>query len=269
MLKVSDKNYYFKHFLFTEILQLDEEQKTDVANSIKSGIHTEDQLIKEAKKAGSWSDSEEEKIKSLEWMIKKSTTALAKIQDPTQRKVFNSQIENQRKEVQDLSFKRKRIISYSAESLSEIKKVKKMVCQCVYLDKQFSENLEEVSDTDITEALFKRYAELSSKENVLGASFFGGFFDIYAAQYRDPLKLFNVNFNTITIFQKNLLILSNALFNKMKNVRIPEEISNDPLKILEYEEKEEGEAKVTHGIDDLKLKMKARGGSLKAEDFLT
>ena len=29
--------------------------------------------------------------------------------------------------------------------------------------------------------------------NVLGASFFGGFFDIYAAQYRDPLKLFNVN----------------------------------------------------------------------------
>lgn len=55
----------------------------------------------------------------------------------------------------------------------------------------------------------------------------------------------------------------------MKNTRIPDEIADDPVKILDYEEKEEGDSKVSHGVDDLKLKMKARGGKLKAEDFLS
>ena len=261
-LKVSDKNYYFRHFL-------DEEQNEDIERSVKSGIQTEGQLIKDAKKAGFWSDAEEEKIKSLQWTVKKSTTALEKIQDLNQRKVFNEQIEGQRLELNKLRRKKASLVTYSAESLSEVKKVKKMVQKCVYLDRDLTESIGEDPEKELTAALFKRYAELNSKQCILGASFFGGFFDIYVAQHRNPLKLFDVNFRTITIFQKNLLILSNALFNKMKNVRIPDEISNDPLKILEYEEKEETDNKVSHGIDDLKARMKARGGELKAEDFLT
>lgn len=268
-LKVSDENYYFRHFLYTEILELDEEQNEDIERSVKSGIQTEKQLIKDAKKAGSWSDAEEEKIKSLQWTVKKSTTALEKIQDPNQRKVFNDQIEKQRVDLDTLRRKKASLVTYSAESLSEVKKVKKMVQKCVYLDRDLTESIGEDPEKELTAALFKRYAELNSKQCILGASFFGGFFDIYVAQHRNPLKLFDVNFRTITIFQKNLIILSNALFNKMKNVKIPDEISNDPLKILEYEEKEETDNKVSHGIDDLKARMKARGGELKAEDFLT
>jgi hypothetical protein len=55
----------------------------------------------------------------------------------------------------------------------------------------------------------------------------------------------------------------------MRNVRIPDEIAGDPIKIYEYEEKQDGEKTVSHGIDDLKAKSKVRGGKLKPEDFLS
>ena len=56
----------------------------------------------------------------------------------------------------------------------------------------------------------------------------------------------------------------------MKNVSIPDSIADDPIKIMDYVEPKNGEQpKVTHGLDDLKAKMKSRGGELKPEDLLT
>jgi hypothetical protein len=39
--------------------------------------------------------------------------------------------------------------------------------------------------------------------------------------------------------------------------------------MMNYEEKEEKDTKVSHGIDDLRRKSQVRGGELKAEDFLS
>jgi hypothetical protein len=55
----------------------------------------------------------------------------------------------------------------------------------------------------------------------------------------------------------------------MKNVKIPDNISGDPVKIMDYVEKEETEAKVSHGVEDLRRKAQVRDGKLKAEDFLS
>ena len=56
--------------------------------------------------------------------------------------------------------------------------------------------------------------------------------------------------------------------NKLKNTQIPNEIMDDPVKILNYDEKKEKGGKTTDGVSDLKEKMNARGGVLKPEDFL-
>tara|TARA_R100000231_G_scaffold78286_1_gene60587 strand:- start:589 stop:1461 length:873 start_codon:yes stop_codon:yes gene_type:complete len=269
VLNFSDKEYYFRHFLFVEILELDEMYKADIKKSVKKGIEKEEKLIKNAIKLGSWTIREEEEIKSLKWTIKKSTSALSKIKDVNQRSHFNNQIKSDTSKLNILNAKRNGITSYSAESLAEIKKVQRMVDKCLFFDSNFKDKIGDDISTGLTSILFSRYAELNSKECVLGASYKGGFFDIFAAQSRNPLKLFDATFNTLTIFQKNLITLSTSLLNKMKNVRIPDEIADDPIKILDYEEKEDVDTKVSHGVDDLKLKMKARGGKLKAEDFLS
>ena len=77
------------------------------------------------------------------------------------------------------------------------------------------------------------------------------------------------NLDELTICLKQGNSLSSSLLNKMKNTKIPDEIYGDPVKMLEYEEKEEKDSKVSHGVGDLKAKMAMRGGKLKAEDFLS
>jgi len=264
-----EKTYYFRHFTVEEMLEVEVFMERDIASSVKSGIETQDKLLEAAVKSGAWSEEKEGKIKSLKWMIKKSTAALNKMQDVNQRKVFNEQIEEQRKDLKVLTTKKNKLIAYSAEALAETKKVSKLLDLALFRDLDFTEALEEKERLSLAPILFRRYAEMGTRENILTVSYEAGFFDMFVAQHRNPIALFNTSFREITIFQKNLLCISSGLLTKMKNTTIPDEIAGDPIKIMDYEEKEETQANVSHGIDDLKAKTKVRGGKLKAEDFLS
>ena len=265
-----EKKFFFKHFLVMDFIALDIEQTEDLKASKKSGILTEKELISSATRSGAWSTAKEENIKSLEWMIKKSTTALGKISDPTQRRVFKGQIDGQEKELKEAQLERRKITSYSAEHLAELKRVKKVFKKSVFCDQEFKEEAPQDMEVVLTTLLFSRYNQLMQYDRVLEASYFGGFFELFTAQHGNAIQLLDTTFHKITIFQKTLLVLSNSLLNKMKNTQIPDEIYGDPVKMFNYEEKkEEGDKKVSHGSDDLKKKMKARGGELKPEDFLS
>ena len=267
ILEYGDKIYYFKHFKIVDLLEFDHLQEKDIKEAIKSGIKTEKTLLDSAIKIGSWTTKKEESLKSQEWMLKKSITALAKIKDPAQRKIFNTQIESQRRDLNELKEARTKIISYSAEHLSELKKIKRMTGRSVFVDLNFSETFPEEDESMLASLLFAKNTELGNRDNLLNCSYFGGFFDLFATEGIAPL--INKSFEEMTVLQKNLLVLSNSLFNKIKRVEIPDEFMGDPVKIMDYEEKEDGESKTSHGVDDLKMKMKARGGKLKAEDFLS
>ena len=270
ILSLEKKTFFFKHPLFLDIIEVEAQQEIDIKKSISSGISSSEELIESAIKNGSWSIEQDDKLKSLEWMIKKSHSSLAKISDPTQRKVFNLQIKNQEKEISELRKKRSQITNYSAEHLAEVKRVKRTFDKCVFTDRDFTSPPDETKRRSLTMILFSRYNELLSQERILNASYHGGFFDLFVTQEQNSLKILDTNIHKITQFQKALICLSNALFNKMKNTSIPEEIYGDPVKMMEYEESKQGEhKKVSHGIDDLKQKLKSRDGNLKAEDFLS
>jgi len=269
VLTTSDSQFYFKHFGLLELLEFDDLQEVDIARSIKSGIKSEKDLIDTAIKRKFWSIKKEESIKSLRWTIKKSFVAMSKISDPKQRELFQKQISKQEEDLKDIEFKRSQLTSYSAEHLSEAKRVKRMFKKSVFADAEFTKSPDPEQEILATTAMFKRYSVLNNRENILRASYFGGFFDLFVTQESNPLQLLGKNFQDITNFQKYLIVISHGLFNKIKNTRIPEEIYGDPVRMMDYEEKEETDSKVSHGLDDLRQKSQARGGKLKAEDFLS
>lgn len=270
VLTKSGKSFYFKHFKVVDLLELDYLQEIDIAESKKIGIKKQEDLLDIAIKRKVWSVAKEEEIKSLGWILKKSIVALDKITDPFQRKNFNAQIENQENDLKKLEEEKAKICSYSAEGLSEVKKIKRMEEKALFLDKDLTQQKLDNEDISVTRGLFDKYQELNNRNNILRASYFGGFFDLFTAQNGNSIQLLgDKSFCDITSFQKSLLVLSNALLNKLKNTKMPDEIYGDPVKMLSYEEKEEGEKKVSHGVDDLRAKSKARGGKLKPEDFLS
>ena len=269
-IKSDDIDYYFRHFSVVELLRLDQKEQTDIKRSVKKGIKTQKELLESAIEAGSWSVGKEEKLKSTQWMIKRSEAALSKIEDPTQRSIFNKQIEAQRKELKVIENARSKIVAYSAEFLAQTKKINLMGKGSVFKDEEFKEPISDEESEKIVIPLFLRYNELNNRENLIRASYFGGFFDAFIFQSKSPILLFGQKtFMDLTSLQKYMLSLSHALLNKMQNMKIPPEIAGDPVKILDYEEKEEKGEKSSHGLDDLKAKKKLRGGKLKPEDFLS
>jgi hypothetical protein len=269
VLTYGKKVYYFKHFSIIALLELDYLEKMDLAASVKAGIKKEEDLIELAIKRKTWSISKEEKMKSLAWMIKKSMNELKKMNDPAQKKIFQAQIKNQERDLKELKRERAEICRYSAEVLVGLKKVKKMMSGSLFLDKALTKKCSEEEKEDLAALLVERNNELTDRETLISASWFGGFFNLFAAQGDGSFKLLDKSFEEMTSPQKNLIILSNALLNKIKNTQMPEEIMDDPVRMLDYEEKEVSENKTSYGIDDLKRKMEARGGELKAEDFLS
>ena len=269
VLDYGGESYYFKHFTMVDSLQVESFKETDIRSSVNSGIKREQELLDSAIEIGSWETKKEEELKSLEWTIKKSMSALEKIQDTTQRKIFNNQIKNKQKALANLKEARSKITSYSAEHLAETKKIGRMVDMSIFRDLGFKESVPQEVKLPLTALLFGRHSELNSRNTLLRASYFGGFFDIFVAQNGNSIQLFGTDIKNLTTFQKYILVVSNSLLSKMKNTRMPNEIYGDPVKMFEYEEKEETDSKVSHGVDDLKMKAKARGGKLKAEDFLS
>ena len=267
---VNKKEYYFKHFSLIEMLRLDEFERTEFKKAKESGIQTEQQLIDSAIKLDSWSVKKEEKIKSLEWTINHSTKALNKISDVNQRGSFSNQIESQRKDLAAIKEKRSKITGFSAEHLSSRKRFFAMIELSLFYDESFKKTLKEKDRSAISPLVFSKFGELSDKTNLLKAIYSTYFFDVFIAQSKNPLSLFGADFSSLTIFQKSLLSYSKALLNKVENVSIPKEIHGDPVKMIDYEEPKDAKGnKVTHGIDDVKRKMTARDGELKAEDLLS
>ena len=265
---VNKKKYYFRHFSIEDMLELDEFETTQLGVAKKKGIKSETELIKNAMKYGSWTQQEEDKISSLEWTISNSTRILNKINDPISRKSFSDQIEGQRGEVNTLLEKKNKISSYSAETLAQQKRLSKMILNSLFYDKEFETKVEDQDIESLGGLIFSKFAELANKDNLLKASFLTYFFDVFMST-KNSLSLFNSDFMGLTIFQKGLISYSRVLLNKIKNTKIPEEIYGDPVKMFDYEEKEEVEENTTHGIEDIKNKMKAGGGELKAEDLLS
>tara|TARA_R100000008_G_C3580591_1_gene168246 strand:- start:1117 stop:1989 length:873 start_codon:yes stop_codon:yes gene_type:complete len=264
-----NKEYYFRHFSLEQTLEMDALMEIDVARSVKRGVKKQEVLLSDAMEMGSWSQQKEDQIKSLEWMIKKSTVALGKMQDLKQREVFNSQIEKQREELASIGEARRKIIAYSAENLAQTKKVNRMLESSLFCDEEFKEKVSEDLRLALAPLMFATYASFTDRDNLLMCSYHSGFLDLFATQYRNPIALFGKTMAELTVFQRGLMIITHSLLNKIKHVKIPEELSGDPIKIYEYEEEEQTDKTVSHGLDDLKAKTKVRGGKLKPEDFLS
>ena len=265
---VNEKKYYFKHFSIEEMLELEEFEKEQIGIARKSGIKSATDLVKDAIKYGAWTQKEEDEITSLGWTIKNSIKFLEKMNDPISKKSFESQIDEQKAELQKLQNKKDKISAYSAESLAQQKRLSKMMINSLFYDKKFKEKINEDDIGLIGPLVFSKFAELANKENILRASFLTYFFEVFMST-TNCLDLFKVKFMDLTIFQKGLISYSRSLLQKMQNTKIPDKIYGDPVKMFNYVEVEAGEENKSEGIEDIKRKMKARGGELKAEDLLS
>lgn len=267
VLNASGRDFYFRHFSIIDVLQMDEEYEKALFHASKSGIKKEEELINVALKRGTWSLKKEEEVKALQWTISKMQESEKKSNDFLNKMSMKKEIQKNQEKIKALQDERHKITSYSAESFAENKRIRFLISNTCFKDRGFSEPIEDDLSLDYSLACFAKIAEFNDKKFILNVAYNTAFFEIFVLHYRQPDIIFKKSGLDLSVFQKSLLVYSNALLNKLKNISIPEDVAKDPMKVLEYEEKEG--KKTSRGVDDLKEKMEARGGKLKPEDYLT
>lgn len=264
----NNKTFYFKHFLLSENLALDEFELQCIEQAKRDGIKSEKDLIDFAIKQNFWSKKQEEKIQSLNWTINKAEIASSKITDNVQKIAFNKSIDSQKKELSELTSKRNSIVLYSAENCAAHKKNTRLIETSIFMDEKLTIPAEFNEAYEIIPNLNERLKKLSDSNNLIRAAYNDSFFELYNLMYRDPFTLIKKDLFTITVLQKNLLIYASAILNKLKNIEMPDDIKQDPIKIIKFKPSENKSAKTTEGIEDIRQKLSANNGKLKAEDLL-
>jgi hypothetical protein len=264
-----DKVLYLRHFLVYDELLLSEYEHQSFISAIKMGVKKEEDLLKNAIDKKFWSKEEEDTISNLEWVIDKSNQSLAKVSDWNLRKTLENSIKSDRDKLNSLQLKKRSIISHSAESFSLRKRNTKTLLDNLFVDEEMKTPINEDDLFDFMPAINDKVSQLTNEENMLKAAFSTSFFDLYCLNNTNPTTILNKDIYNITLWQKNLIFYASILLNKMKNMDLPDSVKNDPVKIYKYQgqvEQKTGD-NVVHGVEDLKQKMKQKGGKLSAEDF--
>lgn len=267
-IKFKEKTFYLKHFTVYDGLALVEFELEAFDSAIRKGIKGEDDLLNLAIDRGQWSETEEDYIKTLEWTINKSEKALSKMSDPFAKRSFLESIKGQKKELKDLEEKRQDLINHSAERLAERKRYHKEITQCIYLDKEMTENIDQNDLFPIIDSINRKVRQLSDRNNLLRMAFSPSFFDNYCIFNKQPDAILRKDIFEISVWQRNLLYFASHIYNKLRNCEMSDEIKQDAVKIYNFNpDTEEKESGVIHGVSDLRSKMAKNGGKLGAEDF--
>jgi len=261
--------YYLKHFSVFGQLNLSEFESEAFKSALKKGIKSKNDLLNEAKKRGYWSDQDESDIKNLKWLISKSEEALVKISDYNVRKSMKENIQKDIDKLNEIQGKRESITSHCAENLALRKRNSRTVLQNIFKDEKMTQKIDEDDLFEFSHIISAKIDLFSNIENLLKMAYSPSFFDLYSLMYRDPLKIFNKDIYNITQWQKSLLFFASVIFNKLKNLDMPDDVKEDPLKIYKFKpsEKQEESDSVVHGVEDLRQKMAKNGGKLTAKDF--
>lgn len=264
-----EKVLYLRHFLVYDDLLLSEFEHQSFLSAIKMGVKKEEDLIKNAIEKKFWSKEEEDTMSNLKWVIDKSNQSLSKVSDWNLRKSLKNSIKSDQERLDILESKKKSIISHSAESFSFRKRNTKTLLDNLFIDENMKTPVNEDDLFDFMPEINNKVSQFTNPENMVKAAFDPSFFDLYCLNESNPTSILNKDIYNITVWQKNLIFYASILLNKIKNMEMPDSVREDPVKIYKYQGKTEEKAgdNVVHGVEDLKQKMKQKGGKLSAEDF--
>jgi hypothetical protein len=268
-IKYDNKSFYFRHFLIFEELKLSQFEIDSFDSAIKNGIKSENDLLGNAIKRGFWSEEEDSSIKNLKWLIENSEKAISKVSDHAIKKSMMNSLDKDKEKLSELEGRKLSIVRHSAENLASRKKQSKTLQDNIYVDEDLTEHVDKDYLFYLVPVIGNKIEEINNKNNMLKMAYSQFFFETFALMYRDPLKMINKDLYNMSIWQKNLLSYASALFNKVRNLDMPDDVREDALKVYNFTPKEEdpSKEKVTHGVSDLREKMSQKGGKLTAEDF--
>lgn len=251
-IKVLENLFYLKHLSLEDQVDIDQIYDHYFDEAKSRGVPTNDETLKRLIEEKQWSTKQESLIKQEEDFIdnlnkqKKSLFLKSEIQR------VNADIELGQKRLYDLKNTKASFFNRTAESYAEERVNDFYILKCLYKDKKLSEQAFEEDqfdniDSETLTCIIKQYSEVykNINDNTIQYIVLQDFFNLYMPFAENPTEFFGKSVCELTYNQVKLLIYSRFFKNVFQqNDKMPQDIKNDPDKIIDYVNANENAKKV-------------------------
>jgi hypothetical protein len=251
-IKVLENLFYLKHLSLEDQVDIDQIYDIYFDEAKNRGVPTNDETLKRLIEEKQWSTRQESLIKQEEDFIDNLNKQKKSLYLKSEIQRVNTDIESAQKRLYDIKNTKASFFSRTAESYAEERVNDFYILKCLYKDKKLSQQAFEEEqfdniDSETLTCIIKQYSEVykNINDNTIQYLVLQDFFNLYMPFAENPTEFFGKSVCELTYNQVKLLIYSRFFKNVFQqNDKMPQDIKNDPDKIIDYVNANENAKKV-------------------------
>ena len=259
---------FIKHVTLKERQLYSKKYKNYLNYAVSKGLPREEDALKKAISEGSWSEKEDEEIKTSEKYIETLNITRKKVFKKLQVDEIEKNLREEKEKIAKKLAEKKEILGKTAEDYASSRSGDYLIYSCFYKDKNFTELLfseeefDEMPLNDLEQCviLYNSYFNEISDLNIQHIAL-SDFFQPNYLVLDYPTELFGKPMVQLSENQTRLLIYAKIFKNIFETTEnIPENIKKDPEALLQYKDKTQAQKEF-----ETKTKPKKRGNVEGAE----
>jgi len=251
-IKVLENFFYLKHLSLEDQVDIDQIYDHYFDEAKNRGVPTNDETLKRLIEEKQWSTKQESLIKQEEDFIDNLNKQKKILYLKSEIQRVNTGIESGQKRLYDLKNTKASFFNRTAESYAEERVNDFYILKCLYKDKRlskpaFEEDQFDNIDSETLTCIIKQYSEVykNINDNTIQYLVLQDFFNLYMPFAENPNEFFGKSVCELTYNQVKLLIYARFFKNVFQqNDKMPQDIKNDPDKIIDYVNANENAKKV-------------------------
>lgn len=241
-IKVLENLFYLKHLSLEDQVDIDQIYDYYFEEAKSRGVPTNDETLKRLIEEKQWTNRQESLIKQEEDLIENFQKQKKNLFLKSEILRINADIESAQKRLYDLKNTKAAFFNRTAESYAEERVNDFYILKCLYKDKKlsivaFEEDQFDNIDSETLTSIIKQYSEVykNINDSTIQYLVLQDFFNLYMPFAENPTEFFGKSVCELTYNQVKLLIYARFFKNVFQqNDKMPQEIKNDPDKIIDY-----------------------------------
>lgn len=252
------RDLYFKHTSIKDQRNLHTYYLKYINKAKAKGVECEEAILKRVKEDDLWTDEDDLKISNLDLEIQNLKKTKESLLLGSQKKTVQETIDQKQNEWMDLLVKRKEIVGKTAEDYASGMAAQEIIRYFIYDSKDLDQNAFSKEDFDNLDDLEYSYLRtqhdaISAKLNELDIqkTILRPFFTLYLSFCENPKDFFGISLINLSVYQLKMCVFGRVFHSIFQNVEnIPDDIRDDPERLLAFSESKSDSSKAKKFIDD-------------------
>ena len=255
---INSKPAFIKHVSLKDQRYLQKYYEKYKAVALNKGLDSKEERLETVMKDGMWSPEEDAAIASLEFELKnlRKTQQILPLQ--SQRDEMGREVAGKESQLVSLISKKSEILGKTAEDYATARSGDEILRFLIFKDKDLTQHFfepEEFDNLEAWEVLKINQIQSLQLEKFVDEEFqkavLRPFFSMYLSLCEDVYGFYRKPVTHLTVYQLKVVLFGRMFFNVFQNTEdIPDDIRQDPDKLLSFSENQRNKDKRKSGIKD-------------------